>query len=348
MNRRLGIVVFSSHSGLGNQSRRLTQFLKPERLLLIDSSSFSKNAEQHPDWYDGFNGYFCEGFPTNAHCIKFLEGLTHLYIIENPLNWSLVTLAKRKKIKVYIASNYEFCDNLNKPHLPTPDLFLMPSYWKVQEMKDRFGEGTVKYLPPPIFPEEFNEVREVNWDRKSRKKKYLHVVGTLAAADRNGTLLLLEALHHAKEDFELVIKSQHQLPDEYFTDDYRVKYQIGSTPVVADIYKDFDLSIMPRRFGGLCLPMQEALVSGLPVLMPDISPNREVLPQKWLIPAGHSGTIMTRASIDLYAVNPIELAKKLDEMAVSNLENDKIDAFEIAHREYAPSSLFTEYEKLWN
>jgi hypothetical protein len=42
-----------------------------------------------------------------------------------------------------------------------------------------------------------------------------------------------------------------------------------------------------------------------------------------------------------------ELSQKINMMAVSNLERDKIDAFEIAHREYAPSSLFEQYERLW-
>lgn len=344
--RKLGIVVFSSHSGLGNQSRRLTQFLKPERILLIDNSSFSKNKEQHPDWYDGFSGFYSNGFPTNSACLQFLAGLTHLYIIENPLNWQLINIAKNRRIKTFIASNYEFCDNLNKPHLPLPDMFLMPSYWKVEDMKARFGEGRVKYLPPPIDPNEFTNVREYNFERTG-KKRFLHVVGTLAAADRNGTLLLLDAVKECKGDFELIVKSQHELPAEYVLNDYRVKYKIGSDPSVADIYKDFDAMIMPRRFGGLCLPMQEALMCGLPVIMPKISPNMEILPNEWLVNADHGGTIMTRSQIDLYAARVDELTQKIDEFAHMDLNTYKINAFDIAHKEYAPSSLREEYEKLW-
>lgn len=344
--RNLGIVVFSSHSGLGNQSRRLTQFLRPERILLVDNSSFSKNSEQHPEWYQGFSGFVANGFPSTGAVTQFLRGLTHLYIIENPLNWSLITMAQRQGIKTFIASNFEFCDNLNKPHLPLPDQFLMPSHWKVKEMKDLFGQDKVRYLPPPVFPEDFTETREVNFNRTGRKR-FLHVVGTLAAADRNGTLLLLEALKHANEDFELVIKSQHPLPDEYKVIDPRVTFKIGSDPEVSQIYRGYDGMIMPRRFGGLCLPMQEALMSGLPVIMPDISPNSEILPKHWLVPAHHSGTIMTRTSIDLYDVNIDALALKLDQLVRTDLEKEKIDAFDLGHREYAPSSLRERYNTLW-
>lgn len=346
MQRNLGIVVFSNHSGLGNQSRRLTQMLTPERILLIDSRSFSKNKEQHPEWYDGFSGYVSEGFPSNVAVQKFLKDLTHLYVIENPLNWYLIRLAQKMKIKTYIASNYEFCDNLKDPNLPLPDMFLMPSYWMVDEMKKRFGAPRVKYLPPPVFPEEFKEVREYNMNR-SGKRKFLHIVGTLAQSDRNGTLLVLEALRHAKEDFELVIKSQHELPNEYKVDDKRVTYAIGSNPNVADLYKDFDALILPRRFGGLCLPMCEALMCGMPVIMPNISPNNEILSRDWLLPATHSEKIQTRSMIDLYAVYPQALGAKMDELTKKNLEQDKVNAFDIAFSEFAPSSLREEYEKLW-
>lgn len=349
MDRKLGIVVFSSNSGLGNQSRRLTQMLKPERILLINNASFSKNSQQHPEWYEGFSGFFSEGFPSIAAVTQFLKGLTHLYIIENPLNWSLIQMAKRLKIKTYIASNYEFCDNLNKPHLPLPDMFLMPSHWMVQEMQNQFPTVNVKYLPPPVFPNEFKTVRDYNFNRVG-KRRFLHVVGTLAAADRNGTLLLLEALKHTTGDFEFIIKSQHPLPEEYQSQDSRVYYRFGTEPEVADLYRDFDAMIMPRRFGGLCLPMQEALMSGLPVIMPDISPNNDILPKDWLIPATHSGTIQTRTTIDLFAAHPLDLARKIDSLATisgEQLEFQKADAFGLAHKEFAPSNLEGEYEKIW-
>lgn len=344
--RNLGLIVFSSHSGLGYQSRRLAQFLKPERILLIDNSGFSRNTEQHPEWYEGFSGYTIDGFPSNATCSKFVDNLTHLYIIENPLNWDLIGLAQSQDAKVYIASNFEFCDNLINPHLPLPDTFLMPSYWKLSEMELRFGKKNVQYLPPPVFPEEFATVREHNFNR-SGKKRFLHIVGTLAAADRNGTQTILEALYFCKEDFELVIKTQHELPTEYDLSDKRIRYSVGSEPDVATMYRDFDAMVMPRRFGGLCLPMQEGLMSGLPVIMTDISPNREILPKEWLIPATQNGMIITRTEIELYDANPRALAQKIDYFCKKDLERDKIDAFDIGHREFAPSSLEERYNSLW-
>jgi glycosyltransferase involved in cell wall biosynthesis len=40
------------------------------------------------------------------------------------------------------------------------------------------------------------------------------------------------------------------------------------------LYRDFDVLLMPRRFGGLCLPAQEAAAAGLALVMTDTSPNQ--------------------------------------------------------------------------
>lgn len=348
--RNLGLVVFSNNSGLGNQSRRLAQFMKPERLLLIDSSSFSKNTDQHPEWYEGFNGYISKGFPNKKTIEVFLKGLTHLYIIENPLNWYMVDLARRWGIKIYIASNYEFCDNLVHHEYTIPDKFLMPSYWMLEDMKRRFGEDKVEYLPPPIYFNNFSKVRDLNFDRKG-KKRFLHVIGTLAAEDRNGTLSVLNALKYTRSDFELIIKSQHTLPHEYQIDDPRIRYTIGDEQEVENIYKDFDALILPRRFGGLCLPMCEALACGLPVIMTDISPNNYVLPKKWLAHSYISGSIITRSQIPLYSANESDLARIIDsfaKMSDTQLMNEKLEAFEIGNKEYSPDILAIKYNQLWS
>ena len=140
----------------------------------------------------------------------------------------------------------------------------------------------VIYLPPPIDPNEFKEAREVNFKRKGTKR-FLHMVGTLASKDRNGTLDLLQSLKYTKADFELVIHSQQELPREYMVDDRRVKYSMRNVENTSDLYKDFDALILPRRYAGLCLPTNEALISGLPVIMTDTSPNNEWLPKEWLV-----------------------------------------------------------------
>lgn len=343
----LGLVVFANDSGLGNQTRRLAQMLKPERLLVINSRSFSKNNTQHFEWYDGFSGYTVDGFPNNREVRIFLRGLTHVVLAENPLNWSLISEARRMGIKTYIQSNYEFCDNLNDPTLPLPDKFLMPSYWMIDEMNKRFGDDRVCYLPPPLFPTECEAARTVNFSR-SGPRRFLHIVGTLAAADRNGTLDILRALPYTTASFSLIIKSQHPLPGEYMVHDHRLTYKIGNERDPVDLYRDFDALILPRRYGGLSLTCNEALMSGMPVIMPDISPNNGLLPREWLVPAQRSGELLTRAPIPLYTTPPKLLAAKIDWLCDTDLEDHKTQAFQIAFDQFSPSQLKPKYEDiLW-
>lgn len=343
----LGIIVFANDSGLGAQTRRLTEMLKPFRILAIDSSGFSKNKEQNWQWYDNFQGYKVRGFPTNREIDIFLTDLTHVLVCENPLNFYLFSEAKKLGIKTFCQSNYEFCDNLNRPDLPQPDYFLMPSYWKVEEMKRAFGSNKVRHLPPPINPNEFAEVREYNFARTG-KPSFVHIVGTLAAHDRNGTLDLLEALKFAKGDFFLTIKSQHDLPPEYRVADPRVRYQIGNEKNTAMLYKDFDAMILPRRYGGLALTVNEALLSGLPVIMTDISPNNQLLPKEWLIPAMQISEFKARVMIDVFGTAPIGLARKLDWLSSLKFDKIKTDAFDLGYSNFSETALHKEYEKLWS
>lgn len=342
---KLGIVVFGNHSGLGNQTRRLTDLLKPYRVLFIDARVFSQNGQAREDWYSGYQGYKVNGFPTNHQIDVFLKELTHVIVCENPLNFYLFDRAKQLGIKTYCQTNYEFCDNLANPELTVPDCFLMPSYWYVEEMKERFGETRVMYLPPPINPNEFKEAREVNFQRRG-SVKFLHIVGTLAAHDRNGTLDLLESLKYSQADFTLTINSQRRLPDNYLITDHRVKYISEDIAEVGEMYKDYDAVILPRRYGGLSLVMNEALMAGLPVIMPDISPNNRILPIEWLLPAQKRMDFVARVPIDVFEVSPIDMGRKLDYLVNSDLEKMKLDAFELGYKNFSDTSLRGQYELL--
>lgn len=344
---KLGLIVFANDSGLGIQTKRLCHMLRPYRLLVIDSTSFSQNKEQHIDWYEGFSGYTVDGFPKNHEIKKFLTGLTHVLCAENPLNVSLLSEAKRQNIKVYIQSNYEFCDHLQNPNLVLPHKFLMPSYWHLNTMIAKYGSDLVEYLPPPMTANEFTNAREKNFKREGNKR-FLHIVGTLAVHDRNGTLSLLHALNYTDKDFELVIKSQRELPPEYMVNDRRVRYQIGNELNIENLYMDFDALIIPRRYGGLCLTMNEGLMCGLPVIMSDVDPNNKVIPKKWLVEAVKTGEFFTRTMIDIYSTSSEALAHKIDWLVDQNMSDMKTRAFQIGYDNYSEFVLRQRYARLWS
>lgn len=346
MNNKIGLIVFGNQSGIGYQTKRLAELIRPDRILFVDSSGFSKNTKQFKEWYAAFRGYYVNGFPNDHEIKGFLRGLTHVLCVENPLNYNLTLYAQQMGIKVYIMTNFEFNDFLDKPNLTLPYKFIMPSHWKIVEMEQIFGRDKVMYLPPPINPHEFKEARDANFNRSGRKK-FLHIAGTVAAHDRNGTLDVLAAVQQTQEEFDLTITSQHELPPEYITNNRKVNYKIGSVDEPCQLYKDYDALILPRRYGGLSLPVQEALMSGLPVIMTDISPNRELLLDAWLVRAVKKGEFKARTIIDIYQSNIYLLAAKIDFYASTDLEEKKIEAFDIGYKNFADSQLKGDYERLW-
>jgi glycosyltransferase involved in cell wall biosynthesis len=101
--------------------------------------------------------------------------------------------------------------------------------------------------------------------------------------------------------------------------------------------------VMPRRYAGLCLPMNEALVSGLPVFMTDISPNNQILPSDWLVSSSKVSTLMTRVKLDVYEADVRELAKKIDRYVDSDKRLQKEKALTIGFENFDPSILKDQY-----
>jgi hypothetical protein len=71
---KIGIVARSDNTGLGYQTKELTNMLKPDKVMLIDFSPHNNNT-QHPEWYDGYNVTNILGYPTGRDIEKFLNDL---------------------------------------------------------------------------------------------------------------------------------------------------------------------------------------------------------------------------------------------------------------------------------
>jgi hypothetical protein len=56
--------------------------------------------------------------------------------------------------------------------------------------------------------------------------------------------------------------------------------------------------------------MNEALTSGLPVIMSNTSPNDAILPRDWLIPVAFNGGFTSRVPIQFFNVNISALARE--------------------------------------
>lgn len=341
---KLGIIARADDTGVGNQTRELVTMLNPEKILLIDSTPLNGNA-QHYEWYEGRNVIVSNGFPSNVTVHNFLAGIDAVLSVETFYKNSFVYMARKKRVKTFLQYNFEFLDYLSNDKLSLPDVLIAPSLWRIEEVRELVGNRCrVEHIPPPTTVETFASARVANSERSNR---LLHIVGKAAVHDRNGTESVIKMLKYSKADYELVIKSQFDLGK--ISSDKRVKVEIGNTPKHEEMYRGYDAMILPRRYAGLSLPMNEALMSGMPVFMTDISPNNFILPQEWLAKSTKIGSFMTRTEIDIHSASPKDLARVVDEyLNQKDLSKDKAKAFEIGYDNFSPEKLHNIYNDLLN
>jgi hypothetical protein len=343
---KLGIIARSDNTGLGNQTMELVKMLSPDKILLINSSFFNDN-KQHPEWYKGYDVLqTAKGMPHRREILTFLDGLDVVISCETFYHLELVDLAKERGIKTILQYNYELFGNLAHPEWTLPDVLLAPSIWNLDIVMEKFGKKSkVMYLPPPTDHSLFSEAKEINLSRDH--KRILHIAGKKAAKDRNGTDSIFEMIKYSKEDYEIVIKSQTKF--DSLCRDPRVKIEIDNTDDRQDMYKGFDAMVLPRRYAGLCLPMNEALMSGIPVFMTDISPNNAILPSSWLVESTMIDRFKTKSLVDVYSVNPKKLAKVIDDyIKDSNKLQIKNNAYQIGLDTFSVETLKQKYIEIIN
>ena len=343
---RLGIIARSDNTGLGNQTMELVKMLNPDKILLINSHFFNNN-EQHAWWYKEYNVLqTAKGMPHTREVLTFLDGLDVVISCETFYHLELVDLAKERGIKTILQYNYELFGHLAHPEWTLPDVLLAPSIWNLDIIMEQFGKKTkVMYLPPPTDHSLFSEAKEINLSKDH--KRILHIGGKKAAKDRNGTDSIFEMIKYSKEDYEIVIKSQTKF--DSICKDPRVKIEIANTDDRQDMYKGFDAMVLPRRYAGLCLPMNEALMSGIPVFMTNISPNNAILPSEWLAESTVIDRFRTKSLVDVYDVNPKKLAKIIDDyIKDSDKVKTKNHAYQIGLDNFSVESLKQKYINLIN
>lgn len=343
---KLGIIARCDNTGLGNQTRELVKMLNPYKILLIDSYFFNNN-KQYPHWYDGYNVIkTAKGMPKTKEILSFLDEIDVVISCETFYHLDLVDIARKKNIKTILQYNYELFGNMVNPEWSLPDILLSPSVWNIDIVEKKFGSKCkVYHLPPPTDTSLFNVVRENNLSKTH--KRILHVAGKKAAKDRNGTNTVVEMLKHSNENYELVIATQ--TPLDFIIKDSRLKINKDNVRNREDLYNGYDAMVLPRRYAGLCLPMNEALISGLPVFMTDISPNNQILSHKWLIESNKIGEFKTKSMVDIYEADAIKLGKAIDNyFKNNNIDKHKNTAVEIGFNNFSVENLRNKWLKVIN
>ncbi len=302
---RVGLIARADSTGLGIQSKEFFDKI-PCRALVMDSSRLGKgdvlscDYNKYPDQKfvvlnPGFVNY---GWMGQDAIDQFLTGIDVLFCIETPYDYRIFEEARKRGIKSILQFNYEFLEYPSG--LPEPDLFAAPSLWNYDKVPE---------------PKAFVQV-PVNLDKfkpKQANNTFLHIAGRPAAHDRNGTETLLRALQFIKNEVTITIKSQGFISLVKVPDNVKLIIDNRNHADYQDNYSVGGVLIIPRKYGGLCLPINEALAAGMPVICTSISPNNLWLPKDWLIQATKSTTFQCRKPVDVYESDPQHLAAKIDQ-----------------------------------
>lgn len=326
--------------GLGVQTWEIFNNLQPFKTLVVNSEPCNGN-KQYPERFHGMGVRQARTIPHRVDVkkesiLQFCANLDVIICCETPYNYYLFDLAKRRRIKTVLQYNWEFLDYLDRPFLPRPDCLASPSYWHLDEAQQRFN---AKHLPVPINRQLLPFVK------KTRFKEFLHLAGIRVDHDRNGTEQAILAAAQVPE-INLTVKVQNEGWAEQWRKDFNfsnVKIIGCNTVNYFDNYTGFDALLFPRKYGGLCLPMQEALSCGMPVIMTDCSPNDEMLPPEWLVTSTVTSTFKSRGyDVEINTADVSNLADKLRWFAGLN---ETEAAKESEHADYLAQELSWD---IWN
>lgn len=320
---KLGLIARADNSGLGTQTHEFYKHMHPAKTMVVNISKYNNN-KQYPERYpDGMHIY---GFPSVRQVEDFLQGLDVVFIAEAAYNPWLYIRARELGIKTAVQYNYEFFDWFSG-QTPMPDLFIAPSTWHYPEVDAFIKDYNVRnkcdiwhtYLHCPVN-RELLPLRHI-----PQARTFLHVAGRAAAHDRNGTMTVIDAAQYLKTPAQIKIHFQgeqglaHQATHQI--GEYIAKIKTDNIEIIQnefenyqDIYTEGDVLLLPRRYGGNCLPMNEALSVGMPVIMTNISPNNDFLPENWLVPAAKISQFTPRTTVGIYEADPRAIADIIDYM----------------------------------
>jgi glycosyltransferase involved in cell wall biosynthesis len=296
---KLGLIARANNRGLGTLSWEFYRHLKPYKTVAI-SLPFDEQelVNRFPD------AQVVRG--VHDHAYDHLSDCNIVLSFETVYNDQAVINLKRLNPKIVFVLMPMFEQQDGKG----ANAWIIPTVWNY----GYWGQPKI-YLPVPI------DRQRLPFKLRTKAKVFVHNGGMQWGDDRNGTLTVLKAMQFVKADIRLVVRFQ-KFPDKMYNEvrtllekDPRIEFDTTAYPNYWDIWQGGDVFIYPRAYAGLALPTNEAMSSGLPVVMTDMNPQNEYLPKELLIETKRKFMIDMFRPIEACEVEPRMVAKKMDELA---------------------------------
>ena len=295
----LGMICRADDGGLGSQTWEAFRHLHPAKTLVVHTAHKAR-GRAHEDRYPSSPQCavrFTHEGPSARDVDWLIDGPTVLFSVETFYAGRLLNAATEKQIRTVLLANPEMHDR----RLAADEVFV-PTRWRADLVPD------AQLLPAPV-----DRVRLPF--RARNEARTLYHVASPAFHDRNGTDLVVAAAAKMNEPCRLLIRGGGRRPGR--------GERIGRVEVTwlghhDGAYHeawpaDVDLLVLPRRFGGLSLPMQEAASLGIPIVTLDVAPQDEWLPPSARVAATVDRTVPVKGgTIDIWTCAPAALAERLD------------------------------------
>lgn len=306
----VGLIARSNARGLGTQTYEAWRGYPFHSVLhVLDDNP---RWPERPDLYPGAHIAHWQpkmGFEPGP-LIEFMQGLDVIFSVETLYDWSLVHMANNRGIRTIVQGNPEFMrhNDIRWADTPHPTMWCFPTPWIIDQMPSQ----RILPVPAPIDvgakPGLIDDPLVV-----------VHVAGHRAAGDRNGTEFVVDALRHIRRPMTLRIVGQDG-PNTIFREretfcPEHVTLELVETGVEDrwSLYEGAHLCLLPRRYGGLCLPAIEAMACGVVPMMPNCSPN-EIWPIEVLSSARGRSHLTPFGHVETETSFPLHLAHTLDDL----------------------------------
>lgn len=327
-----GLVARADNTGLGNLTWEVWRHLHPDKTVVIDVEVY-RHQPTHRDRYPGSTWNVGLDIDWSDRSIReFLDGLDVVFTAETPYNPNLFTIAREMGVASVLYAMPELYPYRQHPDLPRPDLTVNPTSWLHENLFD----------PKMVLPLPVDRERCAFRPRSSANGTVDHLAGRPALLDRNGSQVVLAAAQfirgrvRVRAQTTLIggarrfpnVTSEHREVDDYWKQ-----------------YDEIDLMAMPRRYGGLCMPLQEAASCGVPVIIPNVEPYNDGWPPELLVePIADRARIMAGGLVPLVAIPPRRLADKVNAL----LEDDALmRRMSVAMDEWAEKRSWERMEPWW-
>lgn len=250
---RWGLIARSeTDRGLGIQTKAMFDNLSPDTTLVVvvPGSGFAA----HPENYPGSTIVKLDNHQLDEEIVRdWWKGLDVVVSVETLYDWRLVEWAKADGVRTVVHGNPEFWMASN----PQPDMWWWPTKWRT----DKLPQGLI--VPVPV-ERRLNVAAPLD----DTNLRAVHIAGN-AMFDRNGTGILLNGMRQVPKGVKLHIYHQTPLARNFHS---HIRH-LGSVTDRWSMYEGQHVLVLPRRYGGLCLPALEAMSCGLVPIMPNCSPN---------------------------------------------------------------------------